>query len=810
MTRILTDNACAQPLCRPHITASKFLVSALLGTTLLTSPALFGTGNGYSGLFNQMAEAQELPSTTPGAQLLLTADELVYDNDNEIVTAVGNVQLDFDGYNVVAQRVSYNQKTGRVKAFGNVEILEPDGNRIYADEIDLTDDFGEGFINALRVETPDNTRFAAESAERFAGQKTVFHHGVYTACEPCKEKPDRAPIWQVKAQKVILNGVEKTVAYKHARFELFGLPIAYLPYFKHADSSVKRKTGFLTPTLGYSDTKGAWIRQPYFIATGDSHDLTVTATGFSQQGVLGQAEWRHQLENGSYTLTLAGIDQQDPNRFTALSNDANETGRGMIGSKGRFDINPRWSFGWNILAQTDGNFSRTYDIEGYDTSNFTNDIYLRGLHNKSYFDLSAKQYLVQNSFITNTGNAFEFESSQPIVRPVLDYNFVKSEDLTGGEVNLDVNITSIDRSNLSTVTPLSGDTRTHGIAGDTTRASIDLGWKKQITTTNGLLVTPSLSVRGDWTTTSAFSAPVNALNTGAVQNGSYTRFLPTAGLEVSYPLLARMAGSTHVFEPTAQLFVRPDLAFNGVAANEDAQSLVFDATTLFQRDKFSGYDRIESGTRANIGLRYSGQFESGLSLNGLIGQSFHLAGDNPYAREDDLTNTGENSGLESSESDIVASLAAITPSGITFNAKARFDDDDFGLERGEVDLAYRTSRFTLSGNYTFIDSQPDAGFDTDRQQVGFGSTINFHENWRLFGAAQYDIDANKFISDSIGLAYHDECFTFSLAFQERRTRSTNFETSRLLSFKIALRTIGEYEGDISGDDFSDFVDNSDF
>ena len=64
-----------------------------------------------------------------------------------------DVQLDYDGYKVVAERVSYNQRTRRVIASGNVEIIEPDGNRIYADRIDLTDDFADGFVDALRVET---------------------------------------------------------------------------------------------------------------------------------------------------------------------------------------------------------------------------------------------------------------------------------------------------------------------------------------------------------------------------------------------------------------------------------------------------------------------------------------------------------------------------------------------------------------------------------------------------------------------------------------------------------------------------------
>ena len=790
----------------PRKRASSTLLSKILSSSLLCTSILIVSVAPLA--MCQIAWAQELRQTDPNAQLLLKADQLIYDNDNQIVTATGNVQLDYDGYNVVADRVSYNQKTRRVKAYENVEILEPDGNRIYAQEIDLTDDFSEGFVNALRVETPDNTRFAAESAERFAGQKTVFNHGVYTACEPCKDDPDKAPIWQVKAKTVILDGVEKTVTYRNATFELFGAPIAYLPYFSHADPSVKRKSGFLVPRAGYDSELGFWMRQPYFLVTGESHDLTFAASGYTQQGFLGEVEWRHQLENGIYSIKVAGIDQKNPAAFNAGSSDASVTTRGMVGTRGEFKINPRWSFGWNILAQSDNNFSRTYKIKGYTASSFTNDIFLRGLYDRSFFDLSAKQYLVQNSRQINTGNAFQFESEQPTIRPVLDYNYVTTEEKLEGELTLDVNVTSLERDILASSGNLaaipSGDFRTHGIKGDTTRVSADLAWKKTVTTNSGLMVTPSLSLRGDWTSTNGTSLAPTAVVTG-VTTGTYSRFMPTAGLEVSYPILARTGTSSHVFEPIAQIYLRPDLGFSGVAPNEDAQSLVFDAATLFQRDKFSGYDRIESGTRANVGLRYSGQFQNGLSLHGLIGQSFHLSGDNPYAREDDLANVGEESGLETDRSDYVASLAVSGTTGITLNTQARFDEKDFDLNRGEISLSYQGNGYSIASNYTFIAPQPDYSALFRRQQVGFTASYNFADNWRVFTAAQYNLESQFVINKSAGLTYADECFTFTLHFSESRSGIKGNTRSRAIGFRIGLRTIGDYAGSLNDSDFDNFT-----
>jgi len=782
------------------LAASVWLAPTLVAGSL---PASVGAVGGISAL------AQSLPKTNPDAQLLLTADQLVYDNDAEKVTALGNVRLDYDGYKVVAQRVEYNQKTNRVKAFGKVEILEPSGNRIFAEEIDLTDDFGEGFVNALRVETPENTRFAAESAERFQGQKTVFNHGVYTACEACKKHPERPPLWQVKAEKVILDGVAKTVTYEKARFELFGRSIAYLPYFKHADPSVKRQSGFLAPSIGYSDRLGFSYQQPYFFATGPSHDLTVRPTYYTRQGFLGDVEWRQQLENGKYSLRFAGINQQEPSAFE-FEPDNSESFRGMASTTGKFNINPRWTFGWNVLAQTDDNFARTYKLNGFNKREVTNQIYLRGLNDRSYFDLSAYQFLIQNDTGTDPDDTFLQQDNQAIIHPALDYNYVTTGPATGGQINLDVNVTSLSRAELSaphaTAALPTSDLKTYGFDGETTRASAELGWKKTFNSAVGLMLTPSTTLRGDLTSTSGFATSTDQQTGNTLTTGTNGRYMATAGLEARYPVLVRTSTSSHVFEPVANLFLRPDLAFDGTLPNEDAQSLVFDSSALFQRDKFSGYDRIEGGTRANVGLRYAGQFGPNFTLNAIVGQSFHLAGENPYAREDDLANTGEESGLETDRSDYVAGFGATHSSGLLANTELRIDQADAELKRSDILLGYVSKTLSLSTNYTYIAAQPDYAFETDRHQLGGSINYQFAEHWRGFVAAQYDIEDGRLLTGTLGMAYHDECFTFSLAFNE--TRSVSGDVDQAVKIKIAFRTIGEAEIAITDDDVTDLFESN--
>jgi len=193
-----------------------------------------------------IAHAQEItrnlssrPAVSPDAQMLLESDDLIYDNDKQLIIASGNVQIAYDGYTLVAENVTYNRRSGRVTAQGSVEILEPSGNRIFADEIDLTDDFSDGFVAALRVETADETRIAAESAERIDGEFTVFHNGVYTACKACEDNPNKPPLWQIRAKKVTINNATKAVEYEDASFEVFGVPLIRMPRFSHADPDRK-------------------------------------------------------------------------------------------------------------------------------------------------------------------------------------------------------------------------------------------------------------------------------------------------------------------------------------------------------------------------------------------------------------------------------------------------------------------------------------------------------------------------------------------------------------------------------------------
>ena len=121
------------------------------------------------------------PKLPEDAKMLLSANELVYNRDAERVIVRGGVQINYGGYQMVAQQVEYSQKTRRIIATGEIELIEPGGNKIYADKMDVTDNFADGFIETMRLETTDLTKLAAVSGERRNGEEMILNNAVYTA-----------------------------------------------------------------------------------------------------------------------------------------------------------------------------------------------------------------------------------------------------------------------------------------------------------------------------------------------------------------------------------------------------------------------------------------------------------------------------------------------------------------------------------------------------------------------------------------------------------------------------------------------------
>ncbi|WP_275790164.1 LPS-assembly protein LptD [Pararhizobium gei] len=733
------------------------------------------------------------PNMPEDAKMLLSANELVYNKDAERVIVRGAVQINYGGYQMVAQQVEYSQKTGRIVATGEIELIEPGGNRVYADKMDVTDNFADGFIETMRLETTDLTKLAAVTAERRNGEEMILNNAVYTACTPCATNPNHRSLWHLKAQRIVQNGRTHTVRMENAKFELFGKPILYLPVLEVPDHTVKRKSGFLFPKFKYTQKLGAGVSIPYYWAISPYMDATMTVTGLTRQGFLLEGEFRQRFENGEHVLRMAGISQLDRESFTGNTVDAEETNRGMIASAAKFEINPRWTFGWDVLIQSDSNFAKTYELSSFDGTTYTNQAYLTGLGKRNYFDLRAFYFDIQDA------DPESLAENKQAKAQVLDYSYTAPSPVLGGELTADVNLTNINRNRedeFEINLPGEDVYRYRGLDGTYHRLTADVEWKRNFIVPGGLSLTPIFAARGDAIGTS-MSDPSNY--TGNYYDGDgATRGMLTAGIDARYPFLLTTANSSHIIEPIAQIFARPDERYAGGLPNEDAQSFVFDATTLFDRDKFSGYDRIEGGSRANLGVRYTGALGNGYALRAIAGQSFHLGGLNSFAT-DDLVKAGANSGLETDRSDYVGMVGIDAPSGFTASLSGRFDEQDFNMRRSDTTIGYQGILWQTALTYTSIQSQPLYGSRSDQDEVQTAAAYKFHDYWSVFGSVTYDLNSDVITRNGIGVTYDDRDTIFSLVYKQERDTDQSIANDWSIGARISFRTLGDI--DVGDTDF---------
>jgi LPS-assembly protein len=735
----------------------------------------------------QSALTQPLsPKVAADAKMQLTASELVYDRDHNKVIAVGGVQIDYGGYKLVAKRVEYDQKSGRMMAIGEIEMLEPGGNRVYADKLDVTHDFANGFLDALRLETTDNTRMVAVKGRRINTDTLILYKGVYTACEPCREHPEKPPLWQVKAERVIENGKTHTVRLESAHFELFGQPIAYVPVLELPDNTVKRKSGFLFPHMSSSQNLGFGLGISYYQTLTPHMDATATITGYTAQGALLGGEFRQQFEWGLHTFQFAGINQIDSSRFTKDTSDYKNDQRFGLSSQAKFTINPRWTFGWDVLWQSDNNFARTYSLFDSDQPIHTNQIYLTGLGRRNAFDMRAFYFDVQDADPTNLA-----EKQQAIVHPVIDYQYIHPEPILGGQFTATMNLQSLTRTTtdkVSMIDHVAYDDRIPGIAGTSDRFTTDLDWRRTFILPGGLVLTPILGARGDGFRLDNNDPPAYS---GDYYTGTdATRYMLTAGIEARYPILMTTDNSSHVIEPIVQVFARPNEQLSGALPNEDAQSFVFDASNLFSEDKFSGFDRVEGGTRANVGFRYTGTFDSGYIIRGVFGESFQLAGKNSFATHD-LVNVGADSGLETKRSDFVGAAGIEIPNGLSFSLGGRADEKTLDIQRADSTVGYNGKKLQTEITYSRIAAQPEYGFPNDGDEIQTTSAIKLKDFWSVYGSFTWDLNNNVVSRRGIGFAYDDTCTIFAIGFSQTKDIADTSANDWQIGARLSFRTLGD-------------------
>jgi LPS-assembly protein len=680
--------------------------------------------------------------------VILRADEVTFDEKTGIATATGNVEVG-EGLRLLrADKITYVKETDTFKATGNVAVVEPNGDVIFGEHGEFTNRFKDGFIEGFRMLFADNSRLAGTGARRTGGIVTTLGKGVFSPCELCKKDPTRAPLWRVRAVRVVHDSIRKDVEYKDAYLEMFGVPVLYLPYFSHADPSVKRRTGFLIPSYSSNDEFGISVKVPYFWEINESEDVTLTPNIYSREDPMLAAEYRKRLAHGEF---LAEGSYTRPELQNGLGHET----RGHLFVSGRQDLDPTWRAKYQVQLASDDTYIRRYRFDEPDNQTLTTSFNLEGFRGHNYAQLSAYHF---------KGLRAEDDTGEtPLVMPFGEYHYVSHPSRSGAYLSADASLLSIQR--------------TEGT--DSRRVSVQGGWHLPYTARTGEIYELSATVQGDlyWFNDSEVDSKS--------VSGTKGRLFPQVMAKWRFPFVRKETGGRQLFEPVAAIVLAPNGGNPKEIPNEDSQDVEFDDTNLFSPSRFTGVDRVDSGQRAIAGLNWGLYGDQGGAIEAFLGQSYRLHSDSTFA---------PGSGLRDHTSDIVGRLRISPGDYLDLLYRFRIDPDDWQSRRRELKFRVGPRWLKASANYFYVGEETGTGEFGNREQVTFGLRAILSKYWTADAVIQEDLTGNGTIAEGLGFTYQDECFIFDIRLERTFTEDRDLQPTDTIFFKLIFKHLGEIKG----------------
>ena len=732
------------------------------------------------------------------APIVFQADEVQYDDQLALTVARGHVEISQGGEVLLADTVTYNQRTDTITASGHVSLLMPTGEVVFGDFMELRDQMNNAFVQNVRMLLADRSRLAGTAARRINGNRLELARGVYSPCDLCKDDPSAPPAWQFKARQISDDKETKRIEFRDATLEVDGWPILYTPYLSEPEPSVKRATGFLMPSFGNSNTVGFHIAVPYFIVLDQDKDLTLTPRFTSRAGELLAGQYRQRFGNGILDA-IGSVNFSN----TGAGNDTN-TGsqwRGHVNASGVWDLDETYRTGFQLQRVSDQTYLLRFGFGNPLLNAMITRAYLEGFEPRAATDVNA--YLFQ-PLVPGLGDA-----TQPIVLPVVNRTWLSEPDRFGGTWKLNANLLNIVRE----------------VGTQTRRVSLGSEWDRTFRDGIGGQYKFSASVRGDGYSVGDLSAKSNPDLPSAFfsQNGMPAldpvgrdfitgRVFPQLGLTWSYPLAHRGKQMTAIIEPIAGIYAGPAGGNSRRIPDEDSLNFEFRDSDLFRPDRLAGYDMLDTGQRVDYGMKLGLYDKRGGSYHMLIGQSYR-AQPNPFLPP--------SSGAAERLSDVVGRIVLQPNSYLDLIYRFRLDKSSLSNRTQEIGASAGPANLRLGVNYLLIPPQRQSDVVTvpttgqsilfgKREQLAVSVTTKLTRYWSLLGSETINLTNSSNLINGVAVPqsnstslyanlsaiYQDECMAFIASLTQSGIRNGDVTPGVSVMFSVVFKNLGEIGGTV--------------
>lgn len=689
-----------------------------------------------------------------------SGDEIVHDRELDIVTVRGSVVATQGQRRLTADAINYNIKQDIVSASGSVTLVEPTGEILHAEYMELTGDFAAALAKDILYITADRSRMAALAATRTGNNRTDFDKAVYTACEPCREHPERSPLWQAKAERVTHDQANQTVEYRNAWIEFMDVPVLYTPYISTPDPTVKRRSGFLTPTISGSASVGQSLTTPYYGIVSKQEDFTLYPRWMLTQ--LGRTTQHNSTVDGAiFTRLLLGIQHRWSGEHGAVENIGSitedpHTGkvRGQVNANGILDLTETWRAGYQILRQSDDTYAQVYgyNIPG-DKPWLTSRAYGEGFWREDYA-------LIESFSFQGITTGTDAPTQSPWVAPHAMFSHISSPGRWG-----DTWTETID--SLSYM-------REAGVSAN--RMSNELAWNLPYRDAIGEDWKFVSSVRTDGYRADGMT------NYGSTMAG---RAVPTVSLNWKYPFANSSTNFPQIITPMGMVAASPNWGNDPKIPNEDSIDYELDDTSIMRPNRLPGLDRIENNVRGAYGIRWTGLPYRGGTIMAQFAQGWRAHHDSVFS-----SITGFNGDF----SDYVGRVTFAPGGNLQMTDRFRLDRTNLSAKRNEATISAGPAMLSGSIQYYYFEkSGPEAPAAFGRrQQLYYSLSSQISRYWSITGTYQTDLSQN---GGPIGwggtVTYDDDCFALVGRVLRNFTYSNDYLAGLNFSVNIVFKTFGQ-------------------
>ncbi|HAG53610.1 MAG TPA: hypothetical protein DCL21_07480 [Alphaproteobacteria bacterium] len=667
-------------------------------------------------------KAQELPFT-------INADTFSYSENGEEFIADGQVYVFSDDMSLKADKLIFNQQRDKIYATGNVIMLDSSLNTTYSEKVELTGDFKRGVAKRIIMMFNDSTGLMQSSkAVKVSEKKLNLFDVNYTSC-PLRKKDETLP-WHITAKKVSYNSEEEYVIYRNAVFNLLDIPVMYMPVFYHSTNSEKAVSGFLNPGLASSNADGFGFKTGYFWAVDDNQDATFRVRYLGKRGLILGAEHRYVGSNFSSDVRIEGLEDEQDDKHA----------RGMMTAEAEYIFEEGRRAGINTTLTSDEDYLD--EMKQISDAYRSSTIYGEDTSQNHYIGVSSRYFIDMRDDVDDETLA------QPVARVQMEK--LLDIDERGGQFKLNSDVLSLIRQ--------SGQ--------DTNRAVAKAEYIKPYYSTDGSLFEFSASVRGDYYSYNE--------NSAGSSTQTESRLLPEAAVSWEKPFIS--PGFKHIVTPKLMLITSPEEDFDDIP-NEDSTSFELDATNLFEKNRFSGFDRVETGNRVVYGIDTKYGSADKLNFQAFLGQSYNFA--------DKEENIAEGVTSNNKNSDWVGFLDIEPNRYLSAGTDFRLDGSDFSGQRidSNIKLKKESKYFSLDNNLSddYI-RLVHSYLRDDSEEVNFYALYNLSEDFALKGRVQRNMTENITLTQELDLLYKSCCY--NLSFKVRKKQSDDDDTEDSLDFLV--------------------------